>query len=114
MRLVLSLLVNGAIIYFSAQHLDGVTVISFPAALAAAALLGLANYFIKPILSFLAFPITIVTLGLFSLVISGAMILLVDFFVDGLMVTSFLHAVILAIILAIANGILSGLFSKKD
>jgi len=113
MRLIITLLVNGAIIFFSAQYLYGVTVEDYPTAIIAAAVLGLVNFFIKPILHVLAFPITVVTLGLFSLVISGAMILLVDFFVDGLIVSSFLHAVILAVILALANGILSA-FDKKD
>ncbi len=113
MRLIISLLVNGAIIFFSAQYLDGITVEDYPTAIIAAAVLGLANFFIKPILNILAFPITVITLGLFSLVISGAMILLVDFFVDGLIVSSFLHAIILAVVLAIANGILSA-FDKKD
>jgi putative membrane protein len=113
MRLIISLLINGAIIFFSAQYLDGITVEDYPTAIIAAAVLGLANFFIKPILNILAFPITVITLGLFSLVISGAMILLVDFFVDGLIVSSFLHAIILAVVLAIANGILSA-FDKKD
>jgi len=113
MRLIITLLVNGAIIFFSAQYLYGVTVEDYPTAIIAAALLGLVNFFIKPILSILTLPITILTLGLFSLVINGAMILLVDYFLDGLMVTHFLHAIILAIVLGLANGVL-GLFDKND
>ena len=75
--------------------------------LGVAMILTLINTFIRPILSAISIPITILTLGLFQLVINGLMLLLTDRIADsldiGFRVTSFLAAVIGAVIITVVG-----------
>jgi putative membrane protein len=64
--------------------MTGVHVAGFTTALIVAVVLGLLNVFIKPILVILTLPITVLTLGLFLLVINALIILLCDNIVEGL------------------------------
>lgn len=77
--------------------------------LGVALILTLINTFIRPILSAISFPITILTLGLFQLVINGLMLLLTDRIADafdiGFRVTTFLAAVLGAIIITIVGWV---------
>ena len=82
----------------------GVTV-SFLPALIAALVLGLLNVFIKPILIVLTLPINILTLGLFTFIINGLLILLASRIVPGFDVVGFGSAVLFAIVLSIINMI---------
>jgi putative membrane protein len=85
----------------------GIEVKDTGTALVAAFVLGLLNAFVRPILGFLALPITIVTLGLFALVLNGLMLWLVDAVVPGFSMRSgFWTALIGAILLAILNALL--------
>jgi putative membrane protein len=79
----------------------------FLAALVAAFLLGIVNAIIKPILVFLTFPITILTLGLFLLVINGLMLWLVSALVKGFYVNGFWGAVFGSILISLVSWILS-------
>ncbi len=69
--------------------------------------LTLINIFIKPIITILSFPITLLTLGLFTFVVNALMIMLTDFFVDGFMVSSFFSAVLFSLILSLINIVFS-------
>ena len=66
----------------------------------------LLNTFLKPILVFFTFPITIFTLGLFLLVINAGMVLLCDKLVDGFDVASFVTAIIFSVLLSISQWVL--------
>jgi putative membrane protein len=94
-------------VFITARVLPGIQIKSFKASVGVALLLVIANWTIKPILNFIAFPITLLTLGLFSLVINAIIVIIVDkimeeeFEVDG-----FLWAVIYAITLSVINGVL--------
>lgn len=77
------------------------------AALVAAFLLGIVNAIIRPILVFLTFPFTVLTLGLFLLVINGLMLWLVAALVKGFHVNGFLGAVFGSILISIVSWILS-------
>ena len=79
----------------------------FTAALVAAFLLGIVNAILRPILIFFTFPITILTLGLFLLVINGLMLWLVAALVGGFHVNGFLGAVFGSILISIVSWILS-------
>lgn len=74
-------------------------------AIIAAVVLGAFNYFLRPILLVLTLPINIVTLGLFSLVINAALVLLAAMIVPGFGVTGFWTAVLFAIVLSIVNWV---------
>src|SRR3989338_5346562 len=69
--------------------------------------LGIVNAVIKPVLTILTLPITIVTLGLFSFVINALLIWGVAYFVPGFTITGFAPALIAAVILWLINTLIS-------
>jgi len=107
MNLVINWLISGLAIVITAYLLPGVHLSGFKAALLTALALGLINAFIKPVLSLLTLPLTIMTLGLFSLVLNALLIMLIAKFVPGFQVQGFLWAVAFSIILTIPNWVLS-------
>ncbi|MFN8445852.1 MAG: phage holin family protein [Caldilineaceae bacterium] len=89
----------------------GIEVKNFSSSLIAALVIGLLNAVLRPVLGFLFFPVTFLTLGLFALVLNGAMIWLAAQFVDGFRLRGgFLTAILAAIILAILNAIIFWIF----
>jgi putative membrane protein len=109
MQIVISIFLNALAVYITAAVLPGVHISSILNTLVVAVVLGLINTFIKPIISIFALPFTIVTLGLFSFVISGLMVLLVSKIVPGFTVDNFLWAMAFALVLSIVNSFL-GMF----
>jgi putative membrane protein len=79
---------------------------NFGTALLAALVLGLLNATLRPILGFLAFPITFLTLGLFSIVLNAIVLYLAAALVKGFQIRNFLAAIIAAILLALLNGLI--------
>src|SRR5207247_9043473 len=72
------------------SHLySGLQVANLPAAIVAAAVLGILNALVRPVLQFFALPITLLTWGLFYFVINGLMLYSTPYLVDGLAVCSF-------------------------
>jgi putative membrane protein len=86
---------------------------SFSAALIAALLLGIVNAFIRPIFVFLTLPLTVLTFGLFLLVINGLMLWLVAVLVGGFHVNGFWGAVVGSILISIVSWILSWFLPSK-
>jgi len=78
----------------------GITIANVWAALIAALVLGLVNTIIRPIVKFLVFPITFLTLGLFTFVINAFMVLLTSWIVPGFGVAGFWWALLLGVILS--------------
>lgn len=101
--MILKLLVNGIGIFIIGYLLKGVEIKSFFTALWVAILLALVNTFVKPIVVFLTLPITVLTLGLFILIINALMLMLVDAFVEGLKIKSFWWAFLYSFLLSILN-----------
>ena len=89
MYLILRLIINALIILGLAYYLPGIAVESFYAALIIALLLGLLNAVIRPILILLTLPVTILTLGLFTLVINALLFWFVSTVVKGFDVAGF-------------------------
>jgi putative membrane protein len=85
--------------------LPGITVENFWVALIVAALLALLNVTLKPILVVLTIPVTILTLGLFLLVINALIILLADALISGFMVSNFWWALAFSLILSIVTSL---------
>jgi putative membrane protein len=79
----------------------------FVAALVAAFLLGIVNAIVRPVLVFLTLPITVLTLGLFLLIINGLMLWLVAALVGGFHVNGFWGAVLGSILISLVSWILS-------
>ena len=74
MGMILSILVNAAALFVAAQLLSGITVADTGTLLLAALVFGVVNTFVKPLLTLLSLPITILTLGLFYLVVNAALL----------------------------------------
>jgi putative membrane protein len=79
----------------------------------AAVLLGLANAIVRPILVILTLPVTILTLGLFLLVINAGMIFLVAHFLRGFHVPNFTAAILTAIVTGVVSWIGHGLTEER-
>lgn len=80
--------------------------------LIAGAVLGLANFFIKPILDIITLPIRIITLGLFGLVVNMALIWGVEIFVPQLTIGGIIPLFWTSIVISITNIILPMLLKK--
>jgi putative membrane protein len=65
------------------------------------------NLFIKPVISLITLPINLITLGGFSLVVNACMILLVDYFLAGFVVSGFVAALLFSIVLSIVRLVLN-------
>lgn len=104
------LIINSIVVFFGAYLLDGVKIKNFWTAIGVAILLGLINMFIKPLILLLTLPLTILTLGLFVLVINAWILLIIDKMIDGLTIKSFWWAVIYSIIISVLNSFLLWIF----
>jgi putative membrane protein len=111
-RLVLVWLLNTVALLAVAYLMPSVRIESFGAALIGAALLGLANAVVRPILVILTLPVTILTLGLFLFVINGAVFLGVSRLVSGFEVAGWWSAIFAAILYSIISFLLSAVIHK--
>ena len=105
MKLLFRILITDILVLVIAKIMKGVIVDEFTTALTVAIVLGLLNFFVKPVLVLFTLPVTIFTLGLFLLVINAVMILLCDHFVEGFHVSSFWTAMLFSIILSLSQSL---------
>lgn len=113
MHIFLKWLISASAIILSAYLIPGVSVASFWTALWLAVLLALINITIKPILLVLTLPINILTLGLFTFIINGVLILFASSLLKGFSVSSFWVACGFSIVLSIISYILNKIFVGK-
>ena len=113
MNWIIRLLLNGLAVVLTAYLLPGVEVDDYGDALIVALILAIVNVVVKRILIVLTIPITIVTLGLFLLVINAAIILFVDNLVRGFHVEGFWWALLFSLILSIFNSLFNDLAGKQ-
>lgn len=106
MAFILKLLVSGLGVLISARLLAGVTVRNYLHAILTAALIGVFNAVLKPILVILTIPITILTLGLFLLVINALLLMLVDKLLSGFSIKNFWWALVFSLVLSVINAVL--------
>ena len=112
MKFILRVLLTAAAVLLIGNFLSGVQVESYSVAILVALVLGLLFAFLKPIIVVLTLPITVVTLGLFLLVINTLLILLADKMVSGFSVDGFWIAMLFSILLSIAESLLYSLMDK--
>ncbi|MCI0751349.1 MAG: phage holin family protein [Flammeovirgaceae bacterium] len=111
--MIIRFFLTGVAVLLTAYLLPGVDVTDYWTALLVAAVLALANIFVKPLLILFTIPITILTLGLFLLVINALMILFADYLVDGFVVDGFWWALIFSLILSVFNSLFDDLLKEK-
>ena len=114
MGFLIRLLVTALAAYFASWILPGVTLDSAATAIIVALVLAILNAIIKPILVILTIPITIVTLGLFLLVINIIIVQLADYLIDGFQVDGWLAALLFSLIVSVVSAILHAIAGKRD
>ena len=113
MRFLVHWAIVAAALWVAASVVPGVTVTTVPALLIAAFVLGLVNALVRPILTILTLPITILTLGLFYLVVNAAAFGLAAAVVPGFSVAGFGSAVIGALLVSLVSWVLGALFQPE-
>lgn len=114
MYLLLRWFLNALALMLLAQLVPGISVSSFYAALIAALILGLVNALIRPILFLLTLPVTIVTLGLFALVLNALLLWFVGTIVKGFTVEGFFPALVGSIILWAVSVVTNQLLASAE
>lgn len=99
---------------FASYFLSGVHIDSFQTAFIVAIVLALLNNFIKPILILLTLPITIITLGLFLIVINILIIKWAADLVSGFEVNGWWSALLFSLLVSVVTSVLEGLFGTKE
>jgi putative membrane protein len=103
MKYIFKLLISAAIILGAAFLLPGIFIKSFGVALLVMFVLSILNVVLRPVLILLTIPVTILTLGLFLLVINTVIILLTDWMIDGFEVRNFWWALLFSLIVSLVN-----------
>ena len=114
MNLIIKIIISSLAVFLSAYLLPGVEVDTYVSAIWVAIVLALLNGFLKPLLIVLTIPVTLVTLGLFLLVINAAIILLADNFVDGFFVDGFWWALIFSLVLSVITSIMESIGKNES
>ncbi|MGB2832536.1 MAG: phage holin family protein [Methylotenera sp.] len=114
MKLLFAWVLNALALLAVAYFVPEIHVANFVVALIAAVVIGLANILIKPILTLLTLPITIITLGLFILVINGLLFYGVGNLLQGFEVTTLKAGIIGALIYSVISWLLSAILIEKD
>jgi putative membrane protein len=112
MTLLLVWILNAVALLVVAYVLPGIVVASFGSAMLAALVLGLINSLVKPFLILLTLPITIITLGLFLIVLNALMFWFAGSILKGFQVNGFWWAVGGAILYSLISGFLSNLINN--
>ncbi|MDA0328025.1 MAG: phage holin family protein [Gemmatimonadetes bacterium] len=109
MDLIIHILLNAVLLFIVGRMVDGIEVRDGKAAIFGAIVLGLANASVKKLLLVLTLPITLITFGLFVLVINALMLMLAAAFVDGFEIEDFSAAMWGSIAFSVIN-FLAGMF----
>jgi putative membrane protein len=112
MNLIIRIIVTAGLVFGIAHFLPGVHVAGPYTAMLVAVVLGLLNIFVKPVMVLLTLPFTIVTLGLFLLVVNALIILLCTKIVGGFTVDTFWVAMFFSIILSLSQSIVYAIIGK--
>lgn len=110
MSFLIQLLLTALAAYLAAKFTPGVNITSYWTAIVLALVLGLLDVFVKPFLEIVSIPVTVLTLGLFMLVINALIILLASWIVSSFQVSGFWSALLYSIIFSIVSWILGLIF----
>lgn len=114
LQFILHWVLTALVLILVAYLLPGITIAGFGTALLATFVLSIVNTLIRPILGFFTFPITILTLGLFSFVLNAAMFGLAAWLVPGFEVHGFFWALLGSLLLSILTSVLDKLMHQQN
>ncbi|MFL5738678.1 MAG: phage holin family protein [Flavisolibacter sp.] len=106
MGFIMKVLVTAIAVYLAAYLLPGVTINDMKTTIIVALVLALLNTFIRPILIILTIPVTIITLGLFLLIINALMVKWASELVEGFRVDGWLSALLVSLIVSLVSYVL--------
>jgi putative membrane protein len=112
-RLILTWALNSFALFIVMKLVPGIQIDRFQDLLAGALVIGLLNAFLRPVIILLTLPVTVLTLGLFTLVINGLMFYLAAMLVHGFRVTGFTTAFVAALLFSLFSFLLN-MFVRKD
>lgn len=113
MHFLLRLIINGIVFYLIAMYVPGIHANSFGAAVLAAFIFGIVNAIVRPIVLLLTLPFTILTLGLFIIIVNALMFWLATWIAPGFKVDGFMPALIGGIIMMIVGFITNHLLREQ-
>ena len=118
MSILIRLLVNAVALWCAARFIEGISYSgSWPGLVGLSLVFGIVNAFIRPVLSFFSFPIQLVTLGLFTLVLNALMLMLTAWlavrFDIAFAVRGFVPALLGAIVVSIVSMVLGAVLSSE-
>lgn len=119
MQLLIRLLINAVALWCAARFIDGISYTgSWQGLVGLSLVFGIVNSFIRPVLSFFSFPIQLITLGLFTLVLNALMLMLTAWvavrFDIAFAVRGFIAALLGSIVISLVSMILGVLFTSSD
>lgn len=106
MKILIKWIVSAVAIAITAYLLPGVTVSGVVPVVILAVVLGIVNAFIKPILTAITLPLSVITLGIFSLILNTLLIMLADAVVPGFEIAGFWWALLFGIVLGLVTAVL--------
>lgn len=112
MRAIIYILVTAFIVVSLSNFLPGTHIEGFRTGIWVAIFLGLMNIFVKPLLILFTLPVTVLTFGLFLLVINAFIILICSRFVDGFYVDGFWWALLFSLLLSFCQSVLFAALEK--
>lgn len=114
MGFIIKVLAIAVAAYFAAWLLPGVTINDASTAVIVALVFAILNAIVRPILIILTIPITILTLGLFLLVINIIIVKITDSLIDGFQVRDWLSALLFSLIVSFVSSVLNKIVRDKD
>ena len=110
LKLALKFVISAIAVYLIATYIPGIHVASTKTILIVALAWSLITMFIRPVLKILTFPITLITLGLFSFVLNALLFWAMTLIVPGFVVAGFLPALLGAIVLSVLSWLINQIF----
>ena len=101
-------------VFLVSRFLPGIHVPDYKVALLVAFVLGFLNMTLRPLLKLISLPVTILTLGLFALIVNGFVFWLVPVFVFGFVIDTFWWAVLGAIIVSLLSSVINRIILRND
>ena len=113
MKTIIRILLTALAVVILAKVLPGVSVEGYLSAIIVAIVIAILRFIVKPILVVLTLPITIITLGLFLLIVNGMVIMLADYFISDFEVRNIWWAVLFSLLLSILQSIFHSILDDK-